>query len=1281
MKKIIYLLFVMVLTVFTTMAQGTSKINYQAVVRDANNRLVTNNSNINVKIEIQKADNTVLYGENHTSVSSNANGLITLLVGDGTAETGTYDATDWAAAALFHTVVTLDGNTLEDVIVPISAVPFALYASNIDPAAPVVQDLYATIHNDSLVLANAINDLGDKVQADSATLHNALKDTAAAIRGDFPIVNDATLTIQINGTDAGTVTANQGTAETIDIAVPTNVSELEGIENYATLSKLLADSTALATAINDLGEKVQADSATLHNALKDTAAAIRGDFPIVNDATLTIQINGTDAGTFTANQGTAETINIDVPAAQVNSDWNATSGPAEILNKPDINNATLTIQKNGTDVGTFTANQSTDQTIDITVPTSVAELTDATEFLKTADLCSTVETTCSNVVLKDGDNTYTGANDFTNGSITVPNAIDDLSTVTATPCTQDAVSLCDLLAVFDSLNKRIAALESNLTAVAGNMSTPTITTAEATNVSLTGATIGGDLISAGRTTVTERGLCYSTTNTEPTITDTKVVVSGTETGAYSYNCTDLTAGLTYYVRAYVTTSEPNTYYGDVVTFTTATPELTVTPDQESPITACSQADVTYTVSMTGDDISLYSLAWYVDNVEQTGETDPEFTFTSNATATYTVKCVATRTGVTAEGSVDMDVTVYTSPEMTLTRREGNAGEDFGKVEITEANCVASAEWVYNGDVVGNWTSGKTAILPVGDYTVNITGVPGCGTATQTVTIRTSPVCIRQTTVDNPMETLYELAGKKYAQTIKDHQNNEYNLVQIGTRCWTRENMRATTSPSTGSYLVLNDVYLRNQASKAAIWPSYDSTNAVTKKWGAQYNWQAMVDVYNPNYSEVCNAHLYIDIAVPHITHPRRGICPEGWHLPQNGDLNDVHSKFNLWGQVAGNNADGTNSWRSASSNSPGNVSYEDRNVSGFSALPAGMDCTDNQGAYAIFWSGTEYGVASQNWRGYLYAIQYNYTNENWITQSLWHHELCAVRCLRDTKASLVLSVSQPSPVAPNASVTYTTKIVNGDASSYTYVWKVNNVVQSGETSSSFTTSFTQRGNYTVTCEATNGTETLSQWTNTSIRESPVLSTNTPTNVTCNRATIASSVSGFPINERGVCISTTANPELNATTRRSSGSGEGNYSINLTGLTPNTTYYVRSYCIGGEGVVYGNEVSFTTSNTSMPVASTAEATNVSQTEATVGGNVTDVGCPTMSEHGVCYSTTNAVPEISGTGNTKKTVSGTTAGEYTVALTGLTANTTYYVRAYVTNSQGTQYGDVITFTTLP
>ena len=64
-----------------------------------------------------------------------------------------------------------------------------------------------------------------------------------------------------------------------------------------------------------------------------------------------------------------------IPAAQVNSDWNATSGVAEILNKPTIptvNDATLTITQNGTSKGTFTANDADDTTIDVADTTYTA---------------------------------------------------------------------------------------------------------------------------------------------------------------------------------------------------------------------------------------------------------------------------------------------------------------------------------------------------------------------------------------------------------------------------------------------------------------------------------------------------------------------------------------------------------------------------------------------------------------------------------------------------------------------------------------------------------------------------------------------------------------------------------------------------------------------------------------------------------------------------------------------------------------------------------------------
>ena len=108
------------------------------------------------------------------------------------------------------------------------------------------------------------------------------------------------------------------------------------------------------------------------------------------DGTLTIQKNGTAVGTFSANQATDETIDIEVPTktSDLTNDsgfitgvsWDdvsdkpsfatvATSGSYnDLSNKPTIptvNDATLTIQKNGTTVNTFTANSCSDKTVNI----------------------------------------------------------------------------------------------------------------------------------------------------------------------------------------------------------------------------------------------------------------------------------------------------------------------------------------------------------------------------------------------------------------------------------------------------------------------------------------------------------------------------------------------------------------------------------------------------------------------------------------------------------------------------------------------------------------------------------------------------------------------------------------------------------------------------------------------------------------------------------------------------------------------------------------------------
>ena len=99
----------------------------------------------------------------------------------------------------------------------------------------------------------------------------------------------------------------------------------------------------------------------------------------------------------------------------MNADWNATSGKAEILNKPTIptvNDATLTIKQDGTVMGTFTANQGTNQTIEITSPEyQILSISNDTIFLTNGGFVK-VNVNWDNVANKPTFSTVAFTNDY-----------------------------------------------------------------------------------------------------------------------------------------------------------------------------------------------------------------------------------------------------------------------------------------------------------------------------------------------------------------------------------------------------------------------------------------------------------------------------------------------------------------------------------------------------------------------------------------------------------------------------------------------------------------------------------------------------------------------------------------------------------------------------------------------------------------------------------------------------------------------------------------------------
>ena len=195
--------------------------------------------------------------------------------------------------------------------------------------------------------------------------------------------------------------------------------------------------------------------------------------------------------------------------------------------------------------------------------------------------------------------------------------------------------------------------------------------------------------------------------------------------------------------------------------------------------------------------------------------------------------------------------------------------------------------------------------------------------------------------------------------------------------------------------------------------------------------------------------------------------------------------------------------------------------------------------------------------------------------------------------------------------------------------------------------------------------------------SNVVTTDEPTDITLTSAVVGGTVTlpeGSQVFLRGVCWGTEPRPDIDGdhTTEET---GIGSFSNTLEDLNPNTTYYVRAYVIYDHGLAYGNELSFTTLS-GIPVVTTAEVTDVTATTATCGGTVTDDGGLAITARGVCWSTSSN-PTIVDAHSTD----GTGTGNFSSTLTGLTPNTTYFVRAYATNSYVTVYGNQRSFTTAP
>ncbi len=198
-------------------------------------------------------------------------------------------------------------------------------------------------------------------------------------------------------------------------------------------------------------------------------------------------------------------------------------------------------------------------------------------------------------------------------------------------------------------------------------------------------------------------------------------------------------------------------------------------------------------------------------------------------------------------------------------------------------------------------------------------------------------------------------------------------------------------------------------------------------------------------------------------------------------------------------------------------------------------------------------------------------------------------------------------------------------------------------------------------------------------ESPVISRLSITEITANSAKSKAYVTddgGASVTSRGVVWSTSENPTVDENKGMTDeGKGTGEFTSELTDLTPNTSYYVRAYATNRNGTAYSEQRTFTTES-AVAIVITAEVSDIAPTTASGSGWIIDDGGAPVTSRGLVWSTSKKPTVEENEGMTEE---GVGTGLFISELTNLSPDTPYYVRAYATNSGGETYGNQVEFTT--
>jgi hypothetical protein len=687
-----------------------------------------------------------------------------------------------------------------------------------------------------------------------------------------------------------------------------------------------------------------------------------------------------------------------------------------------------------------------------------------------------------------------------------------------------------------------------------------LTTQPVTVLSSSSAFSGGTITSDGGSPIIQRGVCWST-SPNPTLAN-NFTVDGAGIGSFGSNVIPLQSATIYYIRSYAINST-GTAYGNQLSFTTQNPS------------------------------------------------------TSGSIATVATSNVVYTSGFTASCG-------------------GNITDDGGLAVTSRGVCwaIGTTPTINNnittdGAGGGSYNSTLTNLLPNTSYFVRAYATNNAGTAygiTYSFTTFNLP-----TVTTTPISSITTSSANSGGAVT----TNGGSAVSAWGVCW-------STSPNP----TLANSFVTNTANSAGFSSAINGLTQNTTYYVRAYATNSMGTAYGNQ-----ETFTTLTIVVPIVTTTPVSLITSNSVNSGGAVINDGGSAVTDWGVC----------WSTSPNPTLSNSVLQNTvNSASFSSMISGLtlNTTYYVRAYATNIAGTAYG-----------------NQETFTTLNIPTVTTTTISSITTTSANSGGAVTSNGGAAVTARgvcwVVGTTPTIN------------DNITTDGAGGGSFNSTLTNllpNTTYFVRAYATNsaGTAYGNQETFTTL--AVVLPTITTTPVTAisstsaNSGGVVTSSGGGYVSARGICWSTSPNPTLANSFLQDIYPGLGSFSSAISSLSLNTTYYVRAYATNQAGTAYGNQETFTTLN--VPTVTTTGISSITTTSANSGGNVTSNGGLAVTARGVCWAI-----GITPTINNFVTTDGAGGGSFNSALSNLLPNTTYFVRAYATNSAGTAYGNQETFTTIP